>query len=606
MIPLKTDYAYAWLSDSAHISTKCDVASGFYYFDMRHLKNYAWRFMPEAKLLSQRYHANRVYQVWSLSSTDVIGEVACRRELVMHGAGFTDKLVFHNISNDHHDIRLALDADADFYDMFGLRSHWHSDISNEANFTYTDDTALWKYKAFDDVELSTRLHISPNMALNTEKVISLAPKESYHTEVQVNFTSSLAHKSAALPSESIWNRQFTKVPRNSIHAKAYKQAREDLYYLLLSTEQGLYAAAGVPWFVTTFGRDGLLTANMVLKNFPDLAKGTLRFLAAHQGKEDNAYYEEERGKILHEMRNCELARKKKIPFLTYYGTADATALWVKLLWDYYQQEQDLTLLKELLPTLEEALFWLDNKIKDTGFVQYLPEGQGLMNQSWKDATESNPHADGTLAEAPLAVVEVQGYTYAAFKAAAEIFALLDDNMQAQKYTQAAEDMYARIQEHYWLDELNNYAIALDKYGKPLKVNASNSGHLLWCNAVPKDKAAKLVQTLMSEDMYSGWGIRTLSQTEVAYNPLSYHTGCVWPHDTALAAHGMYQYGYKDAYARITNDLYDLAEAMGDFILPEVTSGFAREDHNLNIPYIQSCRPQAWAAAALLSLSEYGV
>ena len=381
------------------------------------------------------------------------------------------------------------------------------------------------------------------------------------------------------------------------------RAIDDLRALLLNTAAGPVSAAGIPWFVATFGRDSIITAYLLLPHHPALAEATLKELAAMQGSRVDLFHAEEPGKIPHERRFGELTRLGVVPHSPYYGTIDATPLFLVLLERLYRQTGNEQLLRELRPVWEAALRWiLDHAMTDGRFLRYVgaAPGQGLVVQSWKDSDDSMSHANGTLATGAIAPVEVQGYGYAAFRAAEGFYRALAEDEKARDWARRAEDLAAAIDEHYWLDERGTYAMALDGDDQPLRVKSSNAGHLLWSGAVRTDRAARLVETLVSPELWSGWGIRTLGNKEARYNPVSYHNGSVWPHDNALIAAGFARYGFRDYARRIRDALFDLAESQEDHRLPELIAGYPRRS-GPPIPYPVACRPQAWDAAALIYL-----
>ncbi|SDF50872.1 Amylo-alpha-1,6-glucosidase [Thermus arciformis] len=404
----------------------------------------------------------------------------------------------------------------------------------------------------------------------------------------------------ALPSYEAFLAAFP--PGEGPWARPLRQALLDLRALLLATPEGPVPAAGIPWFVAPFGRDSLLTAFMLLPWGKEVARSVLRYLAKRQGAVWDPFREEEPGKILHEVRLGELSRTGRVPFARYYGTVDATPLFLVLLGRYLDLTGDLSLVRALRPHWEAALGWLERADLDgDGLLEFAPSGTGLAVQSWKDSHDSMSHEDGRLAEPPLAVSEVQGYAYAAHLAAKELYRALGEEGRAKEEEKQAQELFALIQERFWLEELGTYALALDRHKEPLQVKASDAGHLLWAGAVPRELAAKLVATLFSEEMWSGWGLRALGSREARYNPLSYHNGSVWPHDTALFAGGLFRYGLKEEGLRVAQALLDLAHSQPDLRLPELIGGFPREEGLPPVPYPVACRPQAWDPAALVYL-----
>ncbi len=606
MIPFKSDYCFAWLNEKQNIQKTQDEISlfGCYYHDIRCLSTYFWNFEKELSLIWSQRSLDRLMQHWSLVGHH---DEALRisREIKFNEAGFHDHVILHNPSAQKLDIPLKLYADADFEDLFALRTKKTYEKSLTVQSAKGD--YQWEQNAQlpDENHISISLQSTEEKLFNQEKTFSLEP---YETK-EITITAYFKHSAYKVEKQAIniddWQNIWQQyAPAHPCERKAYDRAVHDLHSLLLNTPFGAYPAAGVPFFVTAFGRDGLLTANMILPQVPKVAASVLRFAAHIQGTKTEAYREEEQGKIFHEVRHGPLANINTHPFGRYYGTADATSLWVKLLGDYYDQTQDIAIVKELEPNLDAAIAWIVKKMEKTGFVQFAPEGRGLMNQNWKDSPPSNCHKDGSLAQAPIANTEVQAYSYAALKAAAKLYKILgrsDDEAQAQKQ---AEALYQRIQDQLWSNSLQNYVMGLDADGRQLEVLGSNAGHLLWCQAVPKARAQLVIDGFMRDDMWSGWGLRTLSEKEKGYSPLGYHVGTVWPFDTALFAIGAYHYGNKTVLNKAASSLLAIAQCYDNHHMPEVISGFTRKEGEDLIPYVRTCFPQAWSCAALLSLHAY--
>ncbi|MGZ6826973.1 MAG: MGH1-like glycoside hydrolase domain-containing protein, partial [Mycobacteriales bacterium] len=360
-------------------------------------------------------------------------------------------------------------------------------------------------------------------------------------------------------------------------------------------------AAGAPWFMTVFGRDSLLTAWMSLPLAPDLATGTLRTLARHQGTGTDPRTEEQPGRILHEMRFGTEAALALGGGSVYYGTADATALFVMLLAEARDWGLPDDQLAALLPHADAALEWVtgDGDRDGDGFVEYQRmTSQGLLNQGWKDSFDGISFATGALAKAPIALCEVQAYSYGAFRGRARLAREAGDTSLADRWDERAETLKRAFNEAFWLPDKGWYATALDHEKRPVDSLTSNLGHCLWTGIVDEDKAEQVARHLLSPEMAAGWGVRTLASTMGAYNPLSYHNGSVWPHDNAVLVAGLCRYGFVEQAQQVALSLMDAAVAFGGR-LPELWSGFAREEFPAPLPYPTSCSPQAWAAAAPL-------
>lgn len=392
-------------------------------------------------------------------------------------------------------------------------------------------------------------------------------------------------------------------------ARAWTRGVRDLASLLLTGPADRFIpAAGLPWFLAVFGRDSAITAMQTLLLGPDIAHGTLRQLAAYQGTTEDPFREEEPGKIPHEVRSGELAQLGRIPFGRYYGSVDATPLYLMLYvaacrwsgWlDGPRGAPPPPTVSEFLPAAEAALGWIEHRVDADGMLWYAPSRRGgITNQVWKDSDDSMRYADGTIAGPPIAAVEVQGYVVAARRGMAEVYAALGRDAAARAQVAAASALAERIEDRFWMARAGTYALGLDRRGRHIDGVGSNAGHLLWADAIQPDRAAAVADRLLRPDMFSGWGIRTLSSRNPGYNPIGYHVGSVWPHDTSLIANGLARAGHHAEAQLLIHGLLDAAVADPAGRLPELFAGFDRAATPDLVPYPTACSPQAWATGAI--------
>jgi glycogen debranching enzyme len=376
------------------------------------------------------------------------------------------------------------------------------------------------------------------------------------------------------------------------------RAWADLRMLTTETPHGRIAYAGIPWFVAPFGRDSIITALQHLPFDPELGRGTLRFLAAYQGCLDDEFTDQKPGKILHEYRRGEMAACREIVFLPYYGSVDATPLFLILVTEYLRWTDDRALLAELEPAISAALGWIER----SPYMTYASRSpQGLVNQGWKDSQDAIMNERGETPVGPIALVEVQGYKYAALNGAAEMADMLGRADAGRDLRASAVRLRERFLRDFWMDEEGFLALALDGTNAPCRVISSNPAHCLWTGLVPSDWAGRMAKRLLGRELFSGWGVRTLGTRERRYNPMSYHDGSVWPHDTAIAAAGLRRYGFIDEFLTLASGLFEAAQYCAGRRLPELFCGFPRVPGYGPTPYPVACSPQAWAAGVVSQL-----
>lgn len=382
------------------------------------------------------------------------------------------------------------------------------------------------------------------------------------------------------------------------------QAVDDLRALYTHIDGAEIITAGIPWYSTAFGRDAIIASLQTLPLNPGIAVDTLRYLARHQGTKEDPYTEEQPGKIMHELRRGELARAGEVPHLPYYGTVDATPLWLVLLHETWRWLGDGTLVRSLLPHAERALAWIDRygDLDGDGFVEYARTSEkGLVNQGWKDSGDGVPFPDGRLPKPPIALVEVQGYVCDAKARMAQLYQALGETERAERLRDEAAGLRRRILERFWLDEAGTFALALDGDKRPVPTVTTNAGHLLWSRVPEPEQARRMADLFLSPGMFCGWGLRTLSGEHPAFNPMSYHNGSVWPHDNALVGLGLSLYGHASHALPVVEALHDAATRLRWHRLPELFCGVRRGGGVQPVLYPVSCSPQAWASGAFFML-----
>ena len=596
---------------------------GLFHDGMRHLSELSlllWNARP--LLLSSTVATNNFLFTADIANLDVFreGSIAIHRGVLhlvrsrfLWQDSCFEKLFFVNHGLEELDVPIRIDFDADFTDVFEVRGTTRERRGRRLEPQIDRNSVTLRYEGLDGVIRETLIQsdVTPKRVSEAafEFELSLRPKDKVSLQLEVTCNPESSRKlvgytdalSSARFELSSLNKSFPQITSsNSRFSDWIARSLSDLEMMIAGNPEHNYPYAGVPWFSTVFGRDGIITAMQTLWLNPDIAKGVLEFLASSQADEVDPVADSEPGKILHEMRRSEMAALGEVPFGRYYGSVDATPLFVMLAAAYFSRTGDRLLLKRLWPHVERALRWIDEygDIDHDGFVEYTRHSrQGLVQQGWKDSNDSVFHSDGRMAEAPIALCEVQGYVYAAKLGAAHLARVLGNVNRACELEVQAEDLRTNFEEKFWSDQLGTYALALDGHKKPCLVRTSNAGHCLFTGIASPERARRVAETLMDPDSFTGWGIRTVAKTESRYNPLSYHNGSVWPHDNSIIAAGFAKFGFKKKAGEILLALLDLSDEVELHRLPELFCGLKRRPTEGPTLYPVACSPQAWSAAA---------
>jgi glycogen debranching enzyme len=512
----------------------------------------------------------------------------------------------------------TLHFENDFADIFEVRGTRRKKRGRRLPATVDKETVVLAYEGLDRVIRRTRLEFSPTPAavwdsgVRFELVLPPKGEETFFVTVSCEVDRSIppqlsfehARAAAVNSFQDIQGQVCDITTSNERFNDWLSRTVADLHMMVTETAEGPYPYAGVPWFCTAFGRDGLITALECLWMNPALARGVLGYLAATQAREVNPERDAEPGKILHETRRGEMAALGEIPFGRYYGSVDATPLFILLAGAYYERTANLPFIESIWPNIELALKWIDTygDRDGDGFVEYFRQSsQGLDQQGWKDSHDAVFHADGSLATGSIALCEVQGYVYAAKRRAATLAAALGLADQARMLTHQADSLQQRFEQAFWCEDLSTYALALDGAKRPCRVRTSNAGQCLFTGIALPEHARRVGQSFLGKDAFSGWGVRTVDAREVRYNPMSYHNGSIWPHDNALIAYGLARYELTEMALKIMAGLFDASLFVDLHRLPELFCGFARRPGEGPTLYPVACAPQSWSAASVFLL-----
>jgi glycogen debranching enzyme len=548
-----------------------------------------------------------------------INTVYVHREQLLDRGQLFDVLDVQNFHDGAVTLNLEVYFAADFMDIFQVRGLLRGKSGRYFCPEVRDSSVSLRYEGLDGRCRATELFFSPQpQVLEGHRAgwqLRLPARASSRITTTLSMKENVTApepQTAAPGQESLdearrrsaarhqeWVEGCTRLRSdNHIFDVMLETSAEDFYALRMPEERDTAVAAGVPWFAALFGRDSLLSSYETLLLDPELARGTLRVLASYQGQEENDERDEDPGKILHERRSGEMTATNEVAFGRSYGSVDATPLFLILAHEYFRWTGDRALLYELKEALKSATHWIlqYGDLDGDGLIEYCRRSpKGLFNQGWKDSGDANRHSDGKIAQPPVALVEVQGYAVRALAGVAELMDMLDEGELGAQAKERADGLRRLIEERFWLEDRAYYAMALDCEKRPLQVDGSNPGHLLFSSAISMQRARQVMERLLQDGLFSGWGIRTLSREERAFNPMSYHCGSVWPHDNAIIGYGMARYGLHREASIVFQALYDAALHFREYRLPELFCGIERQLKSEPVHYPVSCSPQAWAA-----------
>ncbi|MCJ0824905.1 amylo-alpha-1,6-glucosidase [Luteimonas sp. 50] len=538
------------------------------------------------------------------------------RTRFLSGNRMYERLRFHNYGLQPVRAPLRFDYAADFRDMFEVRGCVRAERGQLLPVAVAEDSLAFSYRGLDGRLRHSVVAFSrcPASIDAGGAVFDLELPSGAHDELFIEVglvaqdpPSLQRYRNAAAHARHRMRARLRRGARvrstGPLFADWMQRSRADLALLTSDLATGPYPYAGIPWFSTPFGRDAVITSLQVLWLNPGMARGVLSFLAQHQAHESSAFLDSAPGKIMHETRKGEMATLRELPFGLYYGGVDTTPLFVMLAGAHARRTGDLDFIDRLWPALRAATDWIERTCDASpfGLLDYeRGADSGLSNQGWKDSSDSVFHADGRIPAGPIALVEVQGYAYAALLAMSGLARRRGDEERAAHWQARARRLQAAVERHFWMPERGYYGIALDGEGALCRVRASNAGHLLYVGLPEPARAAQAAAQLLAPDFASGWGLRTLAEGEARYNPMSYHNGSVWPHDTALCAAGIARCGDREGALRLLRAMFETASHF-DMRLPELFCGFARKHGNVPVSYPVACLPQAWAAGAAFML-----
>ncbi len=629
-LSIKEGDQFLYTDFQGNIMAENTCGLGFYAQDTRFLS--CWElYLNGRKPIPLSTSANRDYMAHiELSNADIIenGELIIPQETInirrlrVIGAGLMEQVRLKNYNTFPVNLHLQAAFYADFADIFEVRGFQRRKRGQLFKPKLSGDTLILAYLGLDDVFRRTRITFSivPDsweVTYNKIKVDYLISLNSHGRKtINFNVVPLIGREEKKIPKFEIaisgLRRNYNAcekvcakfTTRNDISNDVLDRGRADIRALITATDTGSIISAGIPWYVAAFGRDALITAIQTMILNPEPARNTLEILALFQGKVEDSWREEQPGKILHEIRRGELANLNEIPHTPYYGSVDSTPLFILAMSEYYKWTGDLDFIKAHEKNLQAALQWMDKygDIDGDGFIEYQRKSKrGLINQGWKDSFDAVIHTDGRPAKGAIALVEVQAYVYYAKKRLSQIYTDLGNVKSAAKLLWEAAELKKIFNERFWMADEEYFALALDGNKRQVKTITSNPGQALWSGIVDEDKAKKVVKRLLAPDMFSGWGIRTVSKLAKNYNPMSYHNGSIWPHDNAIIIRGLKRYGFEEQAEIVATGMFDAATHHAYNRLPELFCGFTRRGHNWPVEYPVACIPQAWASGAMFMI-----
>jgi glycogen debranching enzyme len=548
------------------------------------------------------------------------GTVHILRTKFLWNATYHEKIELVNFGLDPVWFEMEIECMADFSDIFEVRGSIRENKGLKLEPVRGKDHIIFSYLGLDNIKRNTKVHFTPEPHAIREDIaaykIYLLPKQRMEIEIEMLFTQNeddIVFANFA-DSRNAMNAYMDKLSQycadiltsNEKFNAWVTRSKSDLITMVSKTKHGLYPYAGVPWYSTPFGRDGIITAMECLWVEPDLAKGVLQYLANTQAQDFNDFQDAEPGKIFHETRGGEMAELGEIPFKLYYGTIDATPLFISLAGAYLERTNDVATIQKIWPNITKALEWIDlyGDVDGDGFVEYKTKSsKGLTNQGWKDSQDAIFYEDGRLAEDPIALCEVQGYVYDAKVQASRMANILGYSEISLRLALDASQLKEQFNKMFWSESKQTYVIALDGKKNQCNVLSSNAGHCLFSGIATSERASIIAKNLLSDAMFSGWGIRTISTQESRYNPMSYHNGSIWPHDNAMIAYGFSRYNLMSEALHVLSATFDTAEYVENQRLPELFCGFEREGGKSPTSYPVACSPQAWSVGAVFLMMQ---